>query len=287
MLDNFRIDEEELRAIKDRIYKSQEKEIKAIYKKIADEINEEIYEGMSEEQLRALKKKIEDDIKIARKEIEAVIENNINKITSSTVSVHARLLKKIDKYYGTNLSEEYKNNIASVSYKITRDITKGKIYKDNRTLSKRVWGYNKKTIKDINHIINTGIKNNTNVYNIAKDLEKYVNPYERKDFNWKKVYPSCNLKVDYNAQRLARTSINHAYQDAYIESAKANPFIEYIEYNASHNARVCSLCATRDGKKFKIDDVPYDHPNGNCYLTSVIPDDLTDRIADMVNKMEL
>ena len=287
MLNSFKVDEEKLRRIKDKIYKSQEKEIRAIYKKIADEINEEVYEGITEEELRTLKRSIEDNIKKANKEIEAIIEGNIKKITSSTITVHKRLLRKIDKEYGTNLVKKYDKDTSKIEYKIIKDISKGKIYKDNRALSKRIWIHSKSNIKDINHIINTGIKNKTNVYNIAKDLEKYVNPYEKKDFNWKKVYPNSKLKVDYNAQRLARTSITHAYQEAYIEGVKANPLIELIEYNAAHNSRICSMCALRDGKRYKPDEVPLDHPNGNCFLTSVIPDDLTDRIADMVNNMKL
>ena len=287
MLNSFKVDDDKLREIKDRIYKSQERKIRAIYKKIANEIYEEVYEGITEEELRELKRNIEDNIKKANKEIEAVINNNIKKIVSSTTLVHKNFLNEVDLKYGTSISNEYDKDTSKIEYKIIKDISKGKIYKDNRTLNKRIWIHNKKAIKDINHIVNTGIKNKTNVYNIAKDLEKYVNPYEKKDFNWKKVYPNSNLKVDYNAQRLARTSITHAYQEAYIESVKVNPLIEYIEYNAAHNSRVCSLCSVRDGKRFKPDDVPLDHPNGNCYLTSVMPDDLTDRIADLVNKMDL
>ena len=284
------IDEKKLRDIKEKLYKSQDKKIKKVYKTIADNIEDSIKnknEEMTEEELYALKDKIEEDIKKAKKEIELIISNTITKIVGATILTHKRFLNKVDKKYKVNLSDKYKKDTAYINKKVVDDILKGRIYKDNKKLSKRIWTYNKKTIKDMNHIINTGIKNKTNVYNIAKDLEKYVNPYTKKDFNWKKVYPNSSLKVDYNAQRLARTALNHAYQDAYIESVKVNPVIEYIEYNAAHNSRVCALCSIRDGKMFKPDDVPYDHPNGNCYLTSVIPDNLTDKIAEIVNDLEI
>lgn len=287
----MKINEDKLRELKNKIYKSQETRIKKIYKDIAISINEELKnkdeDNMLDNDLDVIKRRIEEDIKNANKEIEAIIEGNIKKIIGSTLLVHKSFIKDIDKKYKTNFISLFEDKTNKLSEKVLKDIINGKIYSDKRKLSRRIWGYNKEIIKDINHIINTGIKNKTNVYLIAKDLEKYVNPYEKKTFEWKKVYPNSKLKVDYNAQRLARTSINHAYQDAYIESAKANPFIEYIEYNAAHNARVCSMCNLRDGKRYKVDDVPYDHPNGNCYLTSVIPDNLTDKIAELVNKMDL
>ena len=286
MFKDFRKKEQELIKIREQIYKKQEKEIARVYKGISDAIEADIKikgEEYSEEDLRMLKKEIEIQLKDAKKEVEAIIDKNINKVVASTALMHKSFYRAIDKKYGTKLEKKYIKTSTSIERVAIDKIKSGKIYRDNKKLSKRIWTDNKKQLKDIDRIINEGLKNKTNVYNIAKDLEKYVNPYERKDFKWSKVYPGTSKRVDYNAQRLARTAITHSYQEAYKESVRSNHFIEYIEYNSAHNARTCSMCANRDGKRFKVDDVPLDHPNGNCFLTSVIPDNITDLIADVVN----
>ena len=59
--------------------------------------------------------------------------------------------------------------------------------------------------------------------------------------------------------------------------------IEYLEYNSAHSARTCEMCADRDGQIYKKDDVPLDHPNGNCYMTVYIPEGIEDMIAQYAN----
>lgn len=285
MIKKFKADEKALNELKEQVYIQQAREIEKVYEGLADAIESDIKikgEGYTEQDLKLLQKEIEIQLRETREKIESIINNNIAKICGVIAIPHKNMLKAVDKKYKTNLSEKYEKDI-----KIDKTIKKvvdGKIYKDSIKLSKRIWKSSQKQIKDIKAILREGVKNKTNPYLIAKDLEKYVRPSAKKDWKWSQVYPSTSKRVDYNTQRLARTTLTHAYQEAYKESVRANPFIEYIEYNASHNARVCGLCSARDGKRFKIDDVPYDHPNGNCYLTSYIPENINDLIADYINK---
>ena len=285
MIKKFKTDEKALIKAKEQIYKKQVKEIQKIYEGLADAIESDIKikgEDYSDKDLELLKKEIEKQLEEAKEKIEIIISSNIDKIINSTMIPHKNMLGSIDKKYKTQLLRKYEEDI-KINNRVNKVIN-GAIYKDSVSLSKRIWRTNKKQLKDINTILRAGVKNKTNPYLLAKDLEKYVRPSAKKDWKWSQVYPGTGKRVDYNAQRLARTTITHAYQEAYKESARHNPFITYLEYNAAHNSRTCSLCSLRDGKKFKIDEAPLDHPNGNCYFTSVIPDNVEDLIADYVNK---
>jgi len=79
--------------------------------------------------------------------------------------------------------------------------------------------------------------------------------------------------------RLARTSINHAYQTSSIQSSNMNPFVEGIQWrSAMIHGRTCELCMERHGQIYPIDDVPLDHPNGLCTMIPYIPK-LLDEVA--------
>lgn len=143
--------------------------------------------------------------------------------------------------------------------------------------------HTKKAQQDINSIIAKGIAENKSSYDIAKDLEKYVNPSAKKDWDWSKVYPGTNKKVDYNAQRLARTMVSHAYQYSFVQTTKHNPFVEDYIWRSAGSERTCEICAERNGKHYAKDKLPLDHPNGLCTFIANTPDnmeDIADRLAD-------
>lgn len=283
--------EKELRKKQELIYKKQQKEIEDLYIDISSTLFsrlEKLDENtFTEADLHKLKRELKNDIKKNRKEVNQIINNNISITVGASALVHKKFFALIDKKYGTNLASEYIKKTSNVKSEVKKKIKEGTIYRDNYKLSQRIWSDNKKVIGDINKIINEGLKNKTNPYNIAKDLEKYVNPKHKKDWSWGNIYPGVNKKVDYNAQRLARTTITHAHQLGAEAYAKKNPFIEYLEYNSAHNNRTCGMCADRDGQLFKKDEAPLDHPNGNCFMTIVVPDNITDLIADYVNEGNL
>ena len=114
-------------------------------------------------------------------------------------------------------------------------------------------------------------------------LERYLKPGVTKPWSWRKVYPNSNQIVDYNTQRLARTSVTHAYQISFQRSTRNNPFIEKYQWHSSNSGRVCPLCLSRDGQLYEKDDVPLDHPNGMCIITAVISksyEQIADELAD-------
>ena len=126
-------------------------------------------------------------------------------------------------------------------------------------------------------IVSKGVAGQKSTYEIAKELEKYVNPSKARPWDWGKVYPGSAKKIDYNAQRLARTMVSHAYQESFVRTTRKNPFIEAYRWLSSEDDRVCPICIERTegfhgvilngeeviGAYYK-DDLPMDHPNGRC-----------------------
>ena len=190
---------------------------------------------------------------------------------------YREVFNKIDIDIGPHFTQMF----SEAKKEVVKDIISGRLYKDNRTLSARIWNTSNKFENDIQYMVNQSILEGKSALNLARDLEKFVKEPAKRDFNWGKVYPNLrSTKIDYNAQRIARTSINHAYQTSTIKSSGMNPFVEGIEWqSAMIHGRTCQLCIDRDGQIFPKDNVPLDHPQGLCTMLPYISQSL-DQVAD-------
>lgn len=150
------------------------------------------------------------------------------------------------------------------------------------SLSSAIWGDNEKALRDIYSIVAQGVAEQMPISDIANKLSQYVSP--TKQLQWSgpngiKIYKHA---VDYNAQRLARTLVQHTYQQSFVAATKDNPFVtEYVWI--ANGSRVCPVCADRDGAHFKKDKLPLDHPNGMCTMEPVVDDKMVDKLANWVN----
>ena len=259
---------EEAQKKKLKLMKTQEKQIKQIYNdmylKVSKKISKVNPNSLSKRYLEELKKAIESEIRLSNKKVSKIIKANAEKSSELANNVQLDFFMSIDKEYGLNMKSTFTDMFSKIPKEAMNEILFGKAYKDRAGLSERIWLDTKKFNKDIDYIIAEGIANKKSVYEVSKDLEIYVNPKASKDWEWSKVYPNTNKVIDYNAQRLARTSIQHAFQQAQKRSCKKNPYVEKIRWLSSNNSRTCELCNSRNNQLFDIDDVPLDHPNGLC-----------------------
>lgn len=165
-------------------------------------------------------------------------------------------------------------------------IASGKLYGDKWSLSQAIWKNGLRTKSDIQNVVAKGLAENKSVKDIADDLVKYVDPSARKPWDWNKVYPGTAAKVDYNAQRLARTMIQHSFQSCLVASQRYNPFCKgIIWHSVGLHGRTCEQCLERDGQLFPVKELPLDHPNGMCYFEPELDsmDSIADRLGDWVN----
>ncbi len=185
---------------------------------------------------------------------------------------YKEVFNKIDMDTGPHFIEMF----SQVKKDVVEDIISGRLYKDNSTLSKRIWSYSRKFESDIQYMINQGILEGKSALELARDLEELVKEPSKRPANWGKVYPNLrNTKVEYNSVRLARTAINHSYQTSTIKSSSMNPFIEGIEWqSALLHGRTCDVCRERHERIYAIESVPLDHPNGLCTMLPYISQSL-------------
>lgn len=259
--------------VRDSITLESKKKIRKLYKQLAKETREKIkkFDGMNDsgtkylQQLRLnqLQSELRVLIEKTNKEIEELIKSDIRKVSESVQSEMNEFLEKIDFQY----------RFVHISEDVVKSIVNGDVYDKKWYLSKRIWQITEKEIDDINTIIAKGIADGSSTYDIAKDLEKYVNPSAKKDWKWSKVYPHTNKQIDYNAQRLARTLTQHAFQQSFEKAGEDNPFIiEYVWISAMIHGRTCQVCMDRNGQHYKKGELPIDHPNGLCTWAYVMED---------------
>lgn len=272
------------------ITKAQEDEISKLYHQVYLDLKKKMdklsHSGTASESLRkTYLNKMVKELKAAYKSLgvglEKSIEKGIGDTATAVVQNNADWLKKA----GLTIEGAY----SYVPKDIVSMLVTGQLYGEGWTLSKAIWGQSQKHAEDINKIVAAGVAANKSAYDIAKDLEIYVNPEARKEWDWSKVYPGTSKKVDYNAQRLARTMVSHAYQQSLLATTKYNPFVTGYKWRSAHTHRTCELCNSRDGKIFSAEELPLDHPNGLCTFLVELEgslEDVANRLGDWANGKE-
>lgn len=223
-----------------------------------------------------------------RREAKYIAEATERDITSSLYIMSNHV---VDAMYA-NLAELGVNSkllrasFASIPTNVVENLVNGSVYgaKGSWSLSKAIWGNEEKTLSNLYKIVAGGIAENKSIYEIANELSKYVNPRAARQWNLKtkdgvRIYPK---KVDYAAQRLARTLSQHAYQQTIVQTTLKNPMVLGIRWRAN-GSRVCEVCKARDGQVFPKDQLPLDHPNGMCVMEPIYLADSDDMIAKWVN----
>lgn len=273
---------------KKSIMVEQQREIAKLYEDWADDIAKqaEYYSHkftssayVSERYYKQLRRQLRKTSQEVSNEIYNKIKSNMYLISDEVVKSNVKWLKSF------GFSEEGLNATFSYVPKDTVErLVTGQIYKSGWSLSKRIWGDNEQTLKDIYQVMAKGIAEQKPIYDIAKDLESYVRPNARLPWNLRmadgvRIYKK---QVDYNAQRLARTLVQHSYQQSFVSTTKDNPFILDYVWRAN-GSRACELCMSRDGVHYKKDDLPMDHPNGMCVMEPSIDKDMNEKLADWFN----
>ncbi len=267
------------------ITNAQAKQIRGLYKDVRHEMQNKIRilshktnvsSIMRDRYLKDFAKDLSADIRYLNKQMEKTITNNALKVAEAVVEDSNKLNEAMG-FRGVFTNDYY------IPHQAVESIVTGQLYDGKWTLSKAIWSDNQKKLNDINEIVAKGMIANKSTYDIAKDLERYVNPQARKGWEWSKVYPHTSKKIDYNAQRLARTMVSHAYQESFVRSTRDNPFIDSYRWLASGSDRMCEECAERDGKIFPKDELPLDHPNGMCTFETVIEKSYDQIASDIRN----
>lgn len=275
-----------------KIVNSQKREIKKTYQEACEDLKKQIrwLEGKNDvsasvrrKYLTSLLKDAETAMSLVDKKTERLVRGNMDNMVLKVMQNNQMFIEGLG-------FQNYRNNPALKADVVNR-ILSGKLYGGKWNLSSAIWGDNKQKLAEMNKIIAKGILLNKGTYDIAKDIERYVNPSARKDYDWSKMFPGSRRKIDYNAQRLARTMVSHAFQESFVAMTKNNPFIEGYKWITSGSDRVCPICIDRAETDhyglgegvFPKDALPMDHPNGMCtfeVVMSMSEKEIADAMAD-------
>ena len=279
--------------VRKAITNQQLKQIREMYQEIADQYSRRI-EYLSDktnissilrtQYLREYQKQLADELGKVNRRIESNIKSGMTKTAEAVLEEEIRRAKELG-FVG--ITGKYSN----IPTDVVETIISGQLYQGDWSLSSAIWGTNEKIKRDCQSIVARGIAQNKGVYEVAKDLEAYVNPQARKTYRWARDYPGSTKVIDYNASRLARTMMSHAYQEAFERSTEKDPWVDAYKWNISANDRVCPLCIGRaENDEYGLGEgvypkgeVPLDHPNGQCYLTIVQTKSTKDVVNDIAN----
>lgn len=257
------------------ITKSQEREIRKLYNQWAREVRE-MEKSLPDTPYNETQRRNLVEMYYQLRSASIQLSTEINTSVSTNVEWMGKTVQRVNVRWleSVGLTPESLNKKFSQSTDTAiRNILTGKLYGD-KSLSDKIWDISKSNLDDINTIIAKGLAENKSLTDIAKELERYLNPDTRSDWRIVRVtnpdgtisvYRIHNGKVDYRAQRLARTSIQHAYQQTMVALTKDNPFVNGYIWHAD-GGHPCALCLDRDGEHYTAESVPLDHPNGQCSL---------------------
>lgn len=299
---NFRLKKAE--EIRDSTTQGMLKQIQRMYQELYRDVSRRITSGggnsLSNQNLILIQREIQNRIKQINSDVENNVRSNMETVCNAVTEDIRTYLKQMG-FQDSDIAEAY----IHIPAQIVDTIVTGQIYQEGWTLSGAIWGYNKKTQQTLQDIITSGAGQGKGAYEIAKELESYVDPTAKKQAStikrWRYAretdvqagraeYIGQRItdyyrpgKVDYNALRLARTMVSHAYQQTFERVNRYDPFvIGYRWLTSNFHGRVCSICkdrATTDqyglGQGvFPKDQLPLDHPNGMCTFEAVMSDSM-------------
>lgn len=205
---------------------------------------------------------------------------------SKSISNNAEFNKMVDK------------SVNVTSKEIVEQMIKGQVYKDGIGLDSRLWHSVNASGQKIEDAITSCLARGVGSAEASKTIAQFAkeghHTWDKKKIREKlgsyyaNKYGASGL--DYEALRLMRTTTTHMAQLSAINSHKVNPYSNAVIYHIGHaGSRTCAMCKERNGKKFKLEEVPLDHPNGLCWLEPFMsvdgknPASLADLMDDMNN----
>lgn len=274
--------------------------IRNLYIRAARSLSEQLKrakkDSLTERWLRTYLQAVNDEIRHLNDDIELAIMDGARATAQARAAAEAQWLARAAELAGVD--DSFAQVLANVPTDALRAMYDGKLYTDGRMLSSRIWNATGRLEGNISEIIQQGAAQKQSPLELARQLEAYVNPKAACPVSWHRVYPDIpfDRKVDYNALRLARTSIIHVAWAADKASAQKNPLCRGLQWRLSdtHCYRqvevagedVCDEYARHDEGLgigvYPVERVPFPHPQCLCYRTEVLP--TLEESADMLRR---
>ena len=213
------------------------------------------------------------ELKSLSKQIEKLTKQGIADTSQLMTEVNADVFSYIVKKYNLDIEPDILESLYKPNSNVINKIISGNLYKDNKSLSERIWGYNKDNLNKIQSILVDGMVNKRPLQDITNTLSAYTGGGNTKV----KAITSAYGQMDANSLRLVRTSLNHAFIETMKDETRKNPFIEGYKWimSGAHSSRmpngdICDDYSSHDEGigigVFKKNNIPMPHPNCMCVI---------------------
>lgn len=189
------------------------------------------------------------------------------------VGVQTSFLDEAGRLVDLNLHIKLQAAFGQVADEAVAHVMRGGVYGAKAPmLSKRIWGNANLQSGKIEEIISQAVAKGESPIKLARALEAFVNPNYAEPDNWNDIYDiPFEYKIDYNAKRLAVTSVRHAAWGATLAAAQKNPYAEFLhwELTPAHVIYdICDIYAEHDEGlgigNFSLNAAPLPHPWCTC-----------------------
>ena len=213
------------------------------------------------------------ELKSLSKQIEKLTKQGIADTSQLMTEVNADVFSYIVKKYNLDIEPDILESLYKPNSNVINKIISGNLYKDNKSLSKRIWGYNRNNLNKIQEILIDGMVNKRPLQDITNTLSAYTGGGNTKV----KAITSAYGQMDANSLRLVRTSLNHAFIETMKDECRYNPFVEGYKWimSGAHSSRmpngdICDDYSSHDEGigigVFKKNNIPMPHPNCMCVI---------------------
>lgn len=147
----------------------------------------------------------------------------------------------------------------SLAVNIINSVLLGKIYSKRWTLHNSIEKIPVKIKKKLDDIVTSGELHDKSAEKIVQEISDALNPKKKTLYSG---IPSAS------AQRVAKTTLVHTYQEAVVQALintdfKSKVMVRWVSALAPNT---CELCEQRHNQLYEPLEVPLEHPNGQCEL---------------------
>lgn len=268
-----------VRQLPRQLTREQEKQIGKIYLRAFKSIEKKLEKCTDDKYRQRLLRAYQTQI---YEELYPLIERGIIDETDAILNIQRESMTKLLQEVLENQTEiiDAKHKLQAIvditNRQLVEQMVKGEIYYNGRGLDKLLWEATKCAEDKLNLAITSCIAEGMGAADMSQNLKEFAtgghHTWSRNKIR-EKLGPRYARKysggLDYEALRLARTTITHQAQLATLATPKINPYMNAVIWHSDHQAgRTCQLCLDRDGTKYYLnkESVPLDHPNGMCWL---------------------
>lgn len=258
--------------------------VQKVYEEIADNLAE-IVESLSADTLSI---ELQANVKLLNEISDASekIANALYDNTYDAVELTAKNVSSVDKKYLVNTGFD-SAQIANIYTQVNEDamlLFANRVWQDGYTFSQRVWKEGPKYQNDIKNVLSSGLAQNRDPFQIAKDLQVYTKDgktalmkrYGKLKAGTREFTSRIPKSVDYRAVRLMRTEVYATMRDVSLASGQANPGVtglyDWIRQAGAGDFN-CACPSLAAGSPYRVDQLPTTpHPNCSCRIQARLRD---------------